>query len=197
MQFPSITLLSSKDILVFKDWQSLAASFNLSQYSGTLASNNVLLQSQCICHLLKDALFFACSIKIQGRVAFCSHGCEAIVDSGTSLITGPSSQIRRLQEYIGASPSRTGEVKTIEPETNQETERETGIWCKELIGWENNQNNCSEMSQEKLCFQDSTELTTKLVLTHLPCCPSPPHKCPLRFPYSSVPVCKEVMGESV
>ncbi|NXV42005.1 CATE protein, partial [Uria aalge] len=49
------------------------------------------------------------NIKIQGRVAFCSHGCEAIVDSGTSLITGPSSQIRRLQEYIGASPSHTGE----------------------------------------------------------------------------------------
>ncbi|NWY42891.1 CATE protein, partial [Sylvia atricapilla] len=49
------------------------------------------------------------NIKIQGRVAFCSHGCEAIVDSGTSLITGPSSQIRRLQEYIGASPSNTRE----------------------------------------------------------------------------------------
>ncbi|NXS52840.1 CATEA protein, partial [Brachypteracias leptosomus] len=49
------------------------------------------------------------NIKIQGRVEFCSHGCEAIVDSGTSLITGPSSQIRRLQEYIGASPSHTGE----------------------------------------------------------------------------------------
>ncbi|NXQ26168.1 CATE protein, partial [Alaudala cheleensis] len=49
------------------------------------------------------------NIKIQGRVAFCSHGCEAIVDSGTSLITGPSSQIRRLQEYIGASPLNTGE----------------------------------------------------------------------------------------
>ncbi|XP_009988261.1 PREDICTED: cathepsin E-A-like [Tauraco erythrolophus] len=49
------------------------------------------------------------NIKIQGRVALCSRGCEAIVDSGTSLITGPSSQIRRLQEYIGASPSHTGE----------------------------------------------------------------------------------------
>ncbi|XP_069713423.1 cathepsin E-like isoform X1 [Phaenicophaeus curvirostris] len=49
------------------------------------------------------------NVKIQGRVAFCSHGCEAIVDSGTSLITGPSSQIKRLQERIGASPSHTGE----------------------------------------------------------------------------------------
>lgn len=78
--------------------------------------------------------FFTCSIKIQGRVAFCSHGCEAIVDSGTSLITGPSSQIRKLQEYIGASPSHTGEVSTMQPE-NRQRRRETGIWCKELIGW--------------------------------------------------------------
>ncbi|CAM5082108.1 unnamed protein product, partial [Natator depressus] len=49
------------------------------------------------------------NVKIQGRVALCFHGCEAIVDSGTSLITGPSLQIRQLQEHIGASPTQTGE----------------------------------------------------------------------------------------
>lgn len=56
-------------------------------------------------------------------MAFCSHGCEAIVDSGTSLITGPSSQIRRLQAYIGASPSNTGEVKTYSQKTAREEEK--------------------------------------------------------------------------
>uniref|UniRef100_F7BVZ5 Peptidase A1 domain-containing protein n=1 Tax=Ornithorhynchus anatinus TaxID=9258 RepID=F7BVZ5_ORNAN len=56
-------------------------------------------------------LFVGCSVKIQGRVAFCAHGCEAIVDSGTSLITGPPAQIRRLQEHIGATPSPSGEVR--------------------------------------------------------------------------------------
>lgn len=127
----------------------------------------MLLQSQCICRFLKDALFFTCSIKIQGRVAFCSHGCEAIVDSGTSLITGPSSQIRRLQEHIGASPSHTGEVKTIEPENSQKG-RETGIWCNELIGWEKNCNNCSERSQGKPGIQESTGFRAMLVWTHLP-----------------------------
>jgi len=107
-----------KDILVFSDWESLAASS--SDCALTLKSDSgVLLQTQRIYHLLKDALFSTCSIKIQGRVVFCSHGCEAIVDSGTSLITGPSSQIRRLQEYIGASPSRSGEVKTMQPESSQ------------------------------------------------------------------------------
>ncbi|KAM7177897.1 cathepsin E-like [Macrochelys suwanniensis] len=49
------------------------------------------------------------NVKIQGRVALCFHGCEAIVDSGTSLITGPSLQIRQLQQHIGASPTQTGE----------------------------------------------------------------------------------------
>ncbi|XP_075284187.1 cathepsin E-A isoform X1 [Opisthocomus hoazin] len=70
------------------------------------------------------------NIKIQGRVAFCSHGCEAIIDSGTSLITGPSSQIRRLQEYIGASPSHTGEgaSKTMTLNTRAYSKDPSGAW---------------------------------------------------------------------
>lgn len=131
MLLPFITLLL-KTFLTFK----IGKAWYLVLTAGcTSAGNDVLLQSQCDSHnLFKDALFFACSIKIQGRVAFCSHGCEAIVDSGTSLITGPSSQIRKLQEYIGASPSHTGEVSTVQPE-NRQRRRETGIWCKELKGW--------------------------------------------------------------
>lgn len=114
-----------KDILVFSDLESLAASSPDCSLTLKSGSSGVLLQRQCIYHLFKDAFFSTCSIKIQGRVAFCSHGCEAIVDSGTSLITGPSSQIRRLQEYIGASPSRSGEVITVQPESSQRK----GNWC--------------------------------------------------------------------
>ncbi|KAG9490313.1 hypothetical protein GDO78_005935 [Eleutherodactylus coqui] len=49
------------------------------------------------------------SIKVHGKVAFCPNGCEAILDSGTSLITGPSVDIKLLQELIGATPSSFGE----------------------------------------------------------------------------------------
>lgn len=62
-------------------------------------------------------MFFPClppqySMKVQGQPALCLDGCKAIVDSGTSLITGPLSEIIKLQQYIGARPTRYGEVNT-------------------------------------------------------------------------------------
>ncbi|XP_010890324.1 nothepsin [Esox lucius] len=48
-------------------------------------------------------------LEVQGASSFCPHGCQAIIDTGTSVITGPTADILTLQQLIGATPTSIGE----------------------------------------------------------------------------------------
>ncbi|KAM7087147.1 cathepsin D [Molossus nigricans] len=70
-------------------------------YKGSLTYLNVTRKAYWQVHMEQ--------VNVGSGLTLCKGGCEAIVDTGTSLIVGPVDEVRELQKAIGAVPLIQGE----------------------------------------------------------------------------------------
>ena len=64
-------------------------------------------------HLLCVFFLLIYSVTINGNVVACSGGCQAIIDTGTSQIVGPTNDIANMNAWVGAKTDQYGDVRVF------------------------------------------------------------------------------------
>ena len=55
-----------------------------------------------------SCFFPSSSVSVGTRIMFCMEGCTAVIDTGSSYITGPASSVSELMTTIGAQLDESG-----------------------------------------------------------------------------------------
>uniref|UniRef100_A0A7M4EV74 cathepsin E n=1 Tax=Crocodylus porosus TaxID=8502 RepID=A0A7M4EV74_CROPO len=96
VELPVFSVYMSRNPESSAGGELLFGGFDTSHFSGTLSWVPVTKQGYWQIQL--D------NIQVFNSVVLCAEGCQAIVDTGTSLITGPPSDIKQIQNAISATP---------------------------------------------------------------------------------------------
>ncbi|MEE6493558.1 hypothetical protein FKM82_016885 [Ascaphus truei] len=95
VELPMFSVYMSRDPRSSVGGELIFGGFDTSRFSGQLKW--VPVTNQGYWQIKLD------NIQVGGEEMFCSGGCQAIIDTGTSMITGPPSDILQLQNAIGAT----------------------------------------------------------------------------------------------
>ncbi|KAI5939702.1 Cathepsin E [Manis javanica] len=93
---PMFSVYLSSNIETGRGSELIFGGYDSSHFSGSL--NWVPVTKQGYWQIALD------KIQVGDALMFCSEGCQAIVDTGTSLLVGPWYKIKQLQKAIGAEP---------------------------------------------------------------------------------------------
>lgn len=63
---------------------------------------------KCKRSIISNSSFLSSSVSVGAGMLFCVEGCSAVVDTGTSYITGPASSVSLLMKTIGAQEDESG-----------------------------------------------------------------------------------------